>query len=107
MSGLEDELAEHLAGKAVPFLFVGAGMSRRYVGLESWEGLLRHFAAITGKPYDRYTSDAEGDYPQIATLLAEDFNPMWWDGEQYAGSRQEFEGKVPNRIRRSRSRSRG
>lgn len=96
MSDLADELAAHLQGKAAPFLFVGAGLSRRYLGVDGWEGLLRRFASLTDKPYDRYASDAGGDFPAIATGIAQGFNPVWWEGDQYADSRARHEGDVAN-----------
>jgi hypothetical protein len=45
---LQDELAAHFKSfQTAPFLFVGSGMSRRYLGLENREGLLRRFANLT------------------------------------------------------------
>jgi hypothetical protein len=51
--GLREQISDHLSGfRSAPFLFAGAGLSRRYLGLDSWEGLLRRFAAEAGRPYE-------------------------------------------------------
>lgn len=68
----------------VPFLFVGSGISRRYMGSEDWDGLLKWVCESAGapmKPYYQYklAASAEGDgrkntvYPRIATLMERDF----------------------------------
>ena len=76
----------HLLAEAnrVPFLFVGSGMSRRYMGAEDWDGLLKWVCENAGspmKPYFQYklTAESEGDgkkntvYPHIASLMERDF----------------------------------
>lgn len=83
-----DALQQHLSKfPTAPFLFVGSGMSRRYIKSETWEGLLSRFADQMGKPYARYASAANGDYAAIATDLAADFFDHWWDDPQYELSR--------------------
>lgn len=76
-----------------PFLFVGSGFSRRYLGLEDWRGLLEKFC-VAGKPFEYYLASANGDYPKVATLLATDFNQYWWQAEEYKASVERYKSKV-------------
>lgn len=71
-----------------PFLFLGSGFSRRYIGLEDWEGLLSRFC-LTGRPYAYYKSSANNNTPKSAQLIADDFHDLWWGHEDYAQQRQQ------------------
>lgn len=85
----ESDLVAHLSSfRAAPFLFVGSGFSRRYADADDWAGLLQRFAAITGVPYERYSSKAGGRFPEIASLIAHDFHDAWWDGDEFLTSRE-------------------
>lgn len=97
MIDIRSELANHLHGHASPILFVGSGLSRRYAGVENWEGLLRRFASMTARPYDYYRSKASGDFPAIATAIAEPFADLWWDSPQFATSREMYAASMANR----------
>ncbi|MGN6094454.1 MAG: SIR2 family protein [Luteibacter jiangsuensis] len=91
---IEQELTDILrAGQAGPFLFVGSGFSRRYVGLEDWKGLLSRFC-VAGRPFEYYLSAADGDYPKAASLLAEAFNEYWWSAPEYADAVTRDKGKI-------------
>lgn len=79
--------------QAGPFLFVGSGFSRRYLGLEDWRGLLERFC-VAGKPFEYYLARANGDYPKVATLLASDFNEYWWQADEYKSSVERYKSKV-------------
>lgn len=84
---IEDELTVLFKDRASgPFLFLGSGFSRRYMGLEDWEGLLSLFC-ITGKSYQYFKSSANGDIPSSARLIAEDFHDYWWSNDNYKESR--------------------
>lgn len=96
---IETMLAEHLKKfESAPFLFVGSGFSRRYLGLEDWHGLLRKFAAFSEKPYEYYLSSTEnGAGEQVASLLASDFHSYWFENDQYKESREKNMSLVVDR----------
>lgn len=74
-----------------PFLFVGSGISRRYLNLPDWKGLLKHFAERISDDeftYDSYENRAKimecksGIMPKVAELIQQDFDKKWFADEQ-------------------------
>lgn len=91
---IEERLIEIFKSKgAGPFLFVGSGFSRRYLGLEDWKGLLSKFC-LMGKPFEYYSASADGDIPKAAKLLAQAFNDHWWEAPEFEESRTHNAGKI-------------
>ena len=91
---LAKQLHDHSSG---PFLFAGSGLSRRYLGLDDWAGLLHRFCQHI-KPYEYYLSSANGDLPTVAAAMAEDFHEVWWTHEAYAASREKHSKKITERT---------
>ena len=64
---------------ALPVLFIGSGLSRRYLDLPDWEGLLKQYCV---KPFEYYNDKAtracrdnpEMRLPTAADYIEEDFN---------------------------------
>lgn len=79
---LSNILQRHSGGA---FLFIGSGFSRRYLGLEDWEGLLTKFS--TNHPFNYYKGLANKDLAKATSLLANDFYESWWKDENYKSSR--------------------
>lgn len=80
----------------LPFLFAGSGISRRYLNIEDWEGLLKKFAKqIDGNEfgYNVYKQKAiiagyeEGILPKIAELIEHDFNTVWYQEDRFDDNR--------------------
>lgn len=91
---IEDKLVEIFRSKqAGPFLFLGSGFSRRYLGLEDWKGLLSKFC-VAGKPFEYYLATANGNYPTVASILAKDFNEYWWSAEEYKPSVSRYKDQI-------------
>ncbi|WP_237132720.1 SIR2 family protein [Pseudohongiella sp. O18] len=95
---IKEELKEiFLQAHAGPFLFVGSGFSRRYLGLEDWGGLLSKFCDGL-RPFEYYLSKANGQVPMVATLMSADFNEYWWSSEAYEASRTKNKGKIKDQT---------
>lgn len=93
---IEKQLTEILRTRTSgAFLFIGSGFSRRYLGLEDWEGLLSRFCNGL-MPFEFYKGTANGDFPSAAKLLAIEFNNHWWKAEQYQESVAENKSKIKN-----------
>jgi len=86
-----EKLSVHLSGfPTAPVLFIGSGFSRRYLGLETWEGLLSKFSALTPMPYAYYRANSNSDLPLVASSIAEELNKVWWTDEAFKESREKF-----------------
>ena len=67
---------------ASPILFVGSGLSRRYLGVSCWEGLLRQFSDAIGENHVRLRSTSNGDLTIYAQNLAKAYAEKWWETEE-------------------------
>lgn len=78
------EFKQHLAHHfknftSSPFLFVGSGMSRRYMNIETWEQLLIRFCTLMNQNYTQIKSQSNGDLAMIASHLASHYSDSWWN----------------------------
>ncbi|MFL6164287.1 MAG: SIR2 family protein [Jatrophihabitantaceae bacterium] len=84
-----DDLATHLqAASRAPFLFVGAGMSRRYLKADGWLDLLKRMASLTPMPYAFYATKANNQLPPVASEIASRFHELWWTDDRFEESRR-------------------
>ncbi|WP_056774898.1 SIR2 family protein [Novosphingobium sp. Leaf2] len=83
LNGISSEIAKALATKsAAPFLFLGSGFSRRYIGLETWAELLEKFSDGV-KDFEYYLASSDSRMPMAAQLLADDYFEYWWSDEAF------------------------
>lgn len=88
---IENDLSAHLKKfTTAPFLFIGSGFSKRYLGTEDWAGLIRKFCELVPQEFGYYRSTSNNKWDIAAQMLAEDFHKVWWNDEQYSESRAEF-----------------
>lgn len=66
------------ASPTAPFLFIGSGFSRRYLGLEDWKGLLSRFGSKLPSGFIRYVSESNGDLSLAAEKMTEPYSDYWW-----------------------------
>lgn len=102
-----------------PFLFVGSGMTRRYLDLPDWKGLLKYFAETIRNDdfaYSYYENQAKamgcraGIMPKIAEMIQRDYDQKWFsdvsirtiDNEEQKrihGGLSPFKAELANYIR--------
>lgn len=89
-----------------PFLFVGSGLSHRYMGTPNWEGLLSDVCAeILANPY-AYASfrsrariavqnnEADAELPLVATLMEDEVNQAIFSSDSLADFREQHAGEL-------------
>lgn len=90
-----------------PFLFIGSGMTRRYLGLPNWEGLLRHFAKEVSNnefAYNSYVNKVQSSgnsinvMPKVATLIEKDYNAKWYENPSIRTLNKETTDLVKNGL---------
>ena len=95
MNTIKSKLIENFKSRtSSPFLFIGSGFSKRYLGLDDWKSLLSRFCST--KPFTYYLSIGDGSIPVAARLIAKDFNDIWWTDDKYIESRKINTEKVKN-----------
>lgn len=82
--------------EASPMLFIGSGMSRRYLGVEGWEQLLQKFCDLIGENALRLKTNSSGDLPKYAQLLAESYCKKWWELPESDQTANEFKADLIN-----------
>src|SRR5688572_21929555 len=93
MEQFKNQLTAHLNKfPTSPYLFIGSGISRRYINLPTWLDLLQGFYAISKNktPFEYFESKSENDLPKLASLLAEEFHETWWKESDFEDSRKKY-----------------
>lgn len=85
------------SAQSSPFLFIGSGFSRRYIGLETWKELLEKFSEGL-KPFEYYYSTANQDLPKTATLIANDYHEAFWSHSKFELLRKKYQKKILNQT---------
>lgn len=89
-----------------PFLFVGSGLSKRYLKTEKWDELLRLFCTEYSSnefQYDVYANqlgveDYYGQQPAIAYALEKDYNNKILTEEKYSEFRRSHKIELQNNV---------
>ncbi len=77
--GITESLKEIIkASPTAPFLFIGSGFSRRYLGLEDWEGLLTRFGNNLQSGFVKYASESNDNLALAAQNMARAYSDYWW-----------------------------
>lgn len=102
---MKDKITQMLASApGLPVLFIGSGLTRRYLNLPDWEGLLRRFCVK--RKYEYYYLKAEQScpdqidmlYPKIADYIEADYNEAYLTDEQFSEDRNVHADDINKKI---------
>ena len=96
MADFKKDLTSHINAIGTnPYLFIGSGLSRRYLNMPTWLNLLKDFSEklLLQKDFGYYDSKSEGSLPELASLMASEFHETWWTNPAFSESRKEYENK--------------
>ena len=102
---MKDKIIRMLSNaSALPVLFIGSGLTRRYLGLPNWEGLLKMYCFKY--PYEYYYDKANREYPdslekiypRIADYIEADFNNIYFTDNKYTESRKSHREDINAKI---------
>lgn len=89
----------------IPYLFVGSGLSMRYMKSETWEGLLRWVCESVGSPmksYMLYKQRAIADpgmmFPRITSFMEDDFLNLVLPSSSFAPWVEKHEAELSDGI---------
>lgn len=78
----------------IPYLFIGSGITRRYLNLPDWENLLRCFTERVSQDkfkYESYKSITSDKKEKIGEILEVEFNKKWFDDESFRTAAPEID----------------
>jgi len=78
-----------------PILFMGAGISQRYIKAPDWEGLLKHLAItcpLIKRPYGYYNQMHSDNKPKIASDFCDLYAEWAWEDGKYRYPSEFFDG---------------
>ena len=102
---MKKELAKILEKtNALPVLFIGSGLTRRYLDLPDWESLLKRYCIK--KPFEYYNDKAAREcrtnpdlrLPTAADFIEADYNEAWYTLDEYADSREKHKVEMEAKI---------
>ncbi|MBC7383393.1 MAG: SIR2 family protein [Bacteroidia bacterium] len=81
-------------------MFIGSGLSRRYLNLPTWEELLIKFfnnSNIIGD-FEYYQSKSNNNLPALTSALANEFHEVWWKDIKFEDARTTYKTFAKEKI---------
>lgn len=98
---MNSDFFDHLkAFTTNPYIFIGSGLSRRYLELPTWEALLSNFFKISkiDNDFEYFKSKSNGNLPLLASILSSEFHEIWWKNPHFKNNRNTYKALASENI---------